>query len=149
MDCNPLLLLFISMVKLSKIWPVDSCVLLAVPVILSLSLFLGGVVLGLYCSTWASLVAAHRLSCPAACRILVPCPGIEPASPALEGRFFTTAPPGKSLPVTLLGNFFLLLPQKDVPAGFSSVSATAALKSSKSPRSQPWFLLVSAKRACC
>ena len=115
---------------------------------LSLSFF-WGVVLGLYCSTWASLVAAHRLSCPAACRILVPCPGIEPASPALEGRFFTTAPPGKSLPVTLLGNFFLLLPQKDVPAGFSSVSATAALKSSKSPRSQPWFLLVSAKRACC
>ena len=41
-DCNPLLLLFISMVKLSKIWPVDSCVLLAVPVILSLSLFFWG-----------------------------------------------------------------------------------------------------------
>ena len=111
MDCNPLLLLFISMVKLSKIWPVDSCVLLAVPVILSLSFF-GGVVLGLYCSTWASLVAAHRLSCPAACRILVPCPGIEPASPALEGRFFTTAPPGKSLPVTLLGNFFFTFAPK-------------------------------------
>ena len=149
-DCNPLLLLFISMVKLSKIWPVDSCVLLAVPVILSLSLSLSffGVVLGLYCSTWASLAAAHRLSCPAACRILVPRPGIEPASPALEGRFFTTAPPGKSLPVTLLGNFFLLLPQKDVP-GFSSVSTTAALKSSRSPRSQPWFLLVGAKCACC
>ena len=29
--------------------------------------------------------------------ILVPWPGIEPASPALEGRFLTTEPPGKSL----------------------------------------------------
>ena len=37
------------------------------------------------------------LSCPVACGILVPQPGIEPASPALEGGFFTTGPPGKSL----------------------------------------------------
>ena len=33
----------------------------------------------------------------AACGILVPRPGIEPASPALEGGFLTTGPPGKSL----------------------------------------------------
>ena len=39
---------------------------------------------------------AHGLSCPVACGILVPPPGIEPASPALEGGFFTTGPPGKS-----------------------------------------------------
>ena len=45
-----------------------------------------------------SLVDAHGLSCPVACGILVPRPGIEPASPALEGGFFTTGPPGKSLP---------------------------------------------------
>ena len=45
----------------------------------------------------ASSVAVVRgLSCPAACGILVPQPGIEPTSPALEGRFFTTGPPGKS-----------------------------------------------------
>ena len=31
-----------------------------------------------------SLVAAHGLSCPATCGILVPRPGIESASPALE-----------------------------------------------------------------
>ena len=37
------------------------------------------------------------LSCPEACEILVPQPGIEPLSPALEGRFLTTGPPGKSL----------------------------------------------------
>ena len=43
-----------------------------------------------------SVVVAHRLSCPTACGILVLRPGIEPASPALEGVFFTTGPPGKS-----------------------------------------------------
>ena len=49
-----------------------------------------------------SLVEARGLSkcgaqtyCPAARGILVPWPGIEPVSPALEGRFFTTGPPGK------------------------------------------------------
>ena len=31
-----------------------------------------------------------------ACRSLVPWPGIEPKSPALEGRFLTTVPSGKS-----------------------------------------------------
>ena len=44
-----------------------------------------------------SLLEACGLSCPAACGILVPRPGIEPASPALEGGFFTNGPPGKSL----------------------------------------------------
>ena len=32
----------------------------------------------------------------------LPGPGIEPASPALAGRFLTTAPPGKSLPSVLM-----------------------------------------------
>ena len=59
------------------------------------------------CGVWVflSLVEAHELSscgmrglsCPAACGMLVPRQGIEPASPALEGRFFTTGPTGKSL----------------------------------------------------
>ena len=44
-----------------------------------------------------SLVAAPGLSCPAACGILVPRPGIEPMFPALEGGFLTTGPPGKSI----------------------------------------------------
>ena len=53
------------------------------------------------CDAWAlkhvgSVVAVHGLSCPAACGILVPRPGIKPPSPALEGRFLTTGPPGKS-----------------------------------------------------
>ena len=36
-------------------------------------------------------------SCSIACRILAPLPGIESTSPALQGRFLTTEPPGKSL----------------------------------------------------
>ena len=35
-------------------------------------------------------------SCPVACGILVSGPGIEHSSPALEGGFLTTGPPGKS-----------------------------------------------------
>ena len=54
------------------------------------------------CGMWASehvssVVVAHGLSCPAACGILLPRLGIEPAFPALEGRFLTTGPRGKSL----------------------------------------------------
>ena len=44
-------------------------------------------------------VVAHRLNCPAVCGILVPRPGIETMSPALEGRFVTTGSPGKSLEI--------------------------------------------------
>jgi len=52
------------------------------------------------CSMWASLVVAHRFNCPIAWGILVPQPGIEPLSPALEGGFLTTGPPGKFLAST-------------------------------------------------
>ena len=38
-----------------------------------------------------------RLSCPMACGILVPGPGIKPLTLALAGGFLTTGPPGKSL----------------------------------------------------
>ena len=55
----------------------------------------------------ASLVAEHRLqmrrlsSCGSRAQLLrgmwdLPRPGLEPVSPALAGRFLTTAPPGKS-----------------------------------------------------
>ena len=54
----------------------------------------------------ASLVAEHRLqmrrlsSCGSRAQLLrgmwdLPRPGLEPVSPALAGRFLTTAPPGK------------------------------------------------------
>ena len=45
----------------------------------------------------SSAVAACGLSWSTACGILVPSPGFEPMSPALEGRFLCTGPPGKSL----------------------------------------------------
>ena len=41
-------------------------------------------------------VAAPRLSCSAACGILVPWPGIEPVCPILQDGFLTIGPPGKS-----------------------------------------------------
>ena len=43
-----------------------------------------------------SLVVEHGLSCTVACRILVPGSGIEPMSPALQGRFLATGLPGKA-----------------------------------------------------
>ena len=61
------------------------------------------VVSGLSCGTRIFVAArglflvARRLICPAAFGILVPPPGIQPASPALEAGFFTTGPPAKSL----------------------------------------------------
>ena len=67
-------------------------------------LFLFLTLSGLSCGTWDlllwlvgfSLVAVHELSCPVACGILVSWLGIKPIFPALEGRFSTTGPPGKS-----------------------------------------------------
>ena len=60
----------------------------------------------------ASLVAEHRLqthrfsSCGSRAQLLrgmwdLPRPGLEPVSPALAGRFSTTAPPGKPLCIFL------------------------------------------------
>ena len=45
-----------------------------------------------------NLVSVHtyRLSCHEVCGILVPQPGMEPLSAALEGRFLITGPLGKS-----------------------------------------------------
>ena len=55
------------------------------------------------CSMWdlslwhtSYLIVAGGLSCPAACEILVPRPGMEPMSHVLTGRFLTTGPSEKS-----------------------------------------------------
>ena len=50
-----------------------------------------------------SVIVVHGLSCSVACRILVSRPGIEPTSPALQGRFLTTGSPGSPLPLFSLG----------------------------------------------
>ena len=52
---------------------------------------------------------ARGLSCPVACGILVPRPGIEPASPALQDGFLTTGPPEKSLCIFLYMSFWCTL----------------------------------------
>ena len=43
-----------------------------------------------------SLVVVGGLRCPSACGILVPQPGMEPVSPALEGGLSVTGPPGEA-----------------------------------------------------
>ena len=68
----------------------------------------------------ASLVAGHRLqtrrlsNCGSRAQLLrsirdLPGPGLEPVSPALAGRFSTTAPPGKPNTYTFKIGFYLVL----------------------------------------
>ena len=45
----------------------------------------------------ASVVGAHGLGCSTTCGILVSVPGIEPLSPTLAGRSFTTEAAEKPL----------------------------------------------------
>ena len=55
-----------------------------------------------------SIVVEHDgHSCPISCRIPVPRPGTEPGSPAVQGRFSTTGPPGKSLELFSIESFTL------------------------------------------
>ena len=49
-----------------------------------------------------SVAVAHKLSCLVVCGILVPQPGIEPASSVLEGGFLTTELPRKSSALAFL-----------------------------------------------
>ena len=81
----------------------------------------------------ASLVVEHRLqtcglsNCGSQAQLLrgmwdLPRPGLEPMSPALAGRFSTTAPPGKPpyLILDLRGKAFSLSPlSMMLPVGFS------------------------------
>ena len=52
------------------------------------------------CGKQASIFVARWLSWSEASRTLTPRPGIESASPALQGGFLTTGPPGKSPPIS-------------------------------------------------
>ena len=61
------------------------------------------VALGIFrCGMQASLVTVRVPRCPTACGILVPQPGVEPASPALEGGVLTTRPT-REVPELLFG----------------------------------------------
>ena len=66
----------------------------------------------------ASLVAEHRLqtrrlsNCGSRAQLLrgmwdLPRPGLDPVSPALAGRFSTTAPPGKPYKLLKICNLFI------------------------------------------
>lgn len=54
------------------------------------------------CGLWDTVVAARRPTRSAARRIPVPRPETEPLSPALQGRLYTTGPPGKPLYIDLV-----------------------------------------------
>ena len=47
-------------------------------------------------AVWGFLAFSYCSTCPMACGILVPRPGIEATAPTLEGEVLTTGPPGKS-----------------------------------------------------
>ena len=70
-----------------------------------LSLFLKTFASGLNCAM------QDLFSFSEACGIIVPQPGIEPTFPALQGRFLTTGPAGKSLYMSFL---HLLLVQRPI-----------------------------------
>ena len=70
-----------------------------------LSLFLKTFASGLNCGM------QDLFSFSEACGIIVPQPGIEPTFPALQGRFLTTGPAGKSLYMSFL---HLLLVQRPI-----------------------------------
>ena len=87
----------------------------------------------------ASLVAEHKLqmrrlsSCGSQAQLLLgmwdlPRPGLEPVSPALAGRFSTTAPPGKPYSESIDFSVYLILKgtSEQHPAMFDQMSDTTA-----------------------
>ena len=61
-------------------------------------------------------LVAYALSCSAACGILVPWLGIKPTSPALQGGFLTTGPPGSPGIVFLISFLGLLIASVYMPS---------------------------------
>ena len=93
----------------------------------------------------ASLVAEHRLqmrrlsSCGSRAQLLcgmwdLPRPGLEPVSPALAGRFSTTAPPGK--PLTYFYLTLIMIGFIGVRAVFQKINFMFMLFPTKNPPSK-------------
>ena len=82
---------------------------------------------------WSLNSRVHKLSCSMACGIL-PHKGSNP-SPALEGRFLTTRPPGKSLPYSYRGLRISLIPKEPWRKNDITRKNVAPVKTSKTPRS--------------
>ena len=100
----------------------------------------------------ASLVAEHRLetrrlsNCGSRAQLLrgtwdPPRPGLEPVSPALAGRFSTTAPPGKPKKVTF-GTFILSLESQNLHASkvFSDNPHTSFYRWGNSHSEVEWLI---------
>ena len=91
---------------------------------------------------WTAVVAPHRLSCPEACGILIPGPGIEPVSPALQGGFLTTGLSGKPKAVLFIWERSLFLKglQKTLSQGplASTGSHAHALAARKAGKTIIW-----------
>ena len=79
-----------------------------------------------------SVVAVLGLSCSRTCGILVPQLGFKPTSPALQGRFLTTGPPGKPLGALFLYSFA----QQEAHNFWSP--ATCERVSDKQCKNHPW-----------
>ena len=93
-----------------------------------------------------SVVATCQPSCPAARGILVPWPGIELKSPALQGRFLTTGPSGKSpierlCPWEISNNSLIerhLVSQMGFPGGISGKESACQCRRHKRREFDPW-----------
>ena len=100
----------------------------------------------------ASLVAEHRLqtrrlsSCGSRAQLLrgiwdLPRPGLEPVSPALAGRFSTTAPPGKPLNFFWIRwHLFFLMIEDHVSSSYILISYTQRIQ-----RTSRWLSNLSKK----
>ena len=61
-----------------------------------------------------SVVAVCGLCCSVACKILLPQPGMESTSPALQGGFLTTGALGRSQPRGILHNNGVNIPRVNI-----------------------------------
>ena len=57
-----------------------------------------------------SVLVVYGLSCPVACGILVPQPGVKPVSPTLAGGFFATGLPREIPLIIFFFNIYLATP---------------------------------------
>ena len=99
------------------------------------------------CGTWppehaGSAVAACRLSCPVACGILVPWPGIKPTSPILEGRFLTIVPTGKSCVNLFLESLEVKALVNTVYAQERSIQYYLCWQKQNKTWKQPWITII-------
>ena len=95
------------------------------------------------CGTWASVVAAHRLSsCGARAQLLrgmwdLPRPGLKPVSPALAGGFLTIVPPGK-VPYMIF-KVSLLTSIKSLVRIFAGIALNVQMNFKRSDILQHWI----------